>query len=201
MGKIDASIELARYFDSKRVKKIITIKDYTEFTNKPDKDSISHMAYQRLHSRYLKPFLFNDKRFKREYKNGFSIMANCCLLIETLQSFRNGWRDSNGRSEQAFKDFFDRDKNFHELKSKGKDIYKNIRCSILHQGETCNGWKIGRSGKTFVDGKTISAITFSKRLEKSLMDYRDELKKSEWDSEIWDNFRVKMRQIIANCGE
>jgi len=196
--KIDTSFELARYFD-KGVKVTVTIKQYNDLLAVPDKEAISNMVYHRLHARYLKPFLFKDKTFKDEYKNGFSIMANCCLLIETLHSFKNGWGDSNGRSGQAFKDFFDNDVNFKELKSRGNEIYINIRCGILQQGETTNGWKIDRGDKTLIDGKTIHAMTFMKRLEKSLIAYKNSLRAEKWDSEIWDNFRTKMRKIISNC--
>lgn len=198
--KIDASYELARYFD-KGTKVTVSVEQYNEALAAVDKKEIANMVYHRLHARYLKPFLFKDKIYKNEYKNGFSIMANCCLLIETLHSFKNGWSDSNGRSGQAFKDFFNSDKNFKELKSRGNEIYVNIRCGILHQGETTNGWKIDRDDKTLIDGKTIHAVTFLKRLEKSLEEYRDSLQNEKWDSELWDNLRRKMRKIISNCAK
>jgi hypothetical protein len=196
--KIDTSFEIARYFDN-GVRISVTIKQYFEFLNVQDKDAISNMVYHRLHARYIKPFVFDNKSYKKEFKNGFSIMANCCLLIETLHSFKHGWGDSNGRSGQAFKDFFESDSNFKELKSRGSEIYTNIRCGILHQGETINGWKIDRGNKSLIDGKTIHAVAFQERLEKSLNDYKDLLRKEKWDSEHWDNFRTKMRKIISNC--
>lgn len=200
-SKIDTSIQLARYYDESGKKKTITIKQYNDFLDKQDRDSIADMIYYRLHSRYIKPFLFKNDQFKKEYKNGFSIMANCCLLIETFQSFKNGWGDSNGKSGQAFREFFETDKNFIELKSKGKIIFENIRCGILHQGETTNGWRIARNNRLLVEGKTIDSVVFIKRLEKSLIDYRETLKAAKWDSEPWDNARTKMRKIISNCIE
>jgi len=128
-------------------------------------------------------------------------MANCCLLIETLQSFKNGWGDSDRRSGKAFKDFFSTDNNFDDLKSKGAEIHKNVRCGILHQGETTGGWRINRySGDLFNEKtKSLNAFKFAKLLEKSLSDYKEELKKEKWDSATWDNFRTKMRKIISNC--
>jgi hypothetical protein len=199
MKKNTSSIELARYFDKKGKKTIVTVTDYLEYVENQDKDSIADFIFNRLHSRYIKPFAYYDKSFKKEYKNGFSILANCCLLIECLQSFKNGWGDSVRKSERAFKQFFSDDKNFTELKSKGQEIYKNVRCGILHQGETCGGWTIDRGNKSLVDGRKIHSVTFIDRLEKSLKDYRDKLKDEKWDSETWDNFRTKMRRIISNC--
>lgn len=199
--KIDTLIQLARYHDENGIKKTITIEQYNDFLDKQDRDSIAEMIYHRLHSRYLKPFLFNNHQFKKEFKNGFSIMANCCLLIETFQSFKNGWGDSNGKSGRAFREFFGTDENFIELRSKGKAFFENIRCGILHQGETTNGWRIARNKKKLVDGKTIDSILFLDKLEKSLIDYREGLKTAKWDSELWDNARTKLRKVIFNCIE
>lgn len=197
--KTNNSAELARYYDGKGDKVVVTIERYLGFVKDHDKDSIADFIFNRLHSRYLKPFTFKNKLFKEQYKNGFSIMANCCLLIETLQSFKNGWGDSYQKSGQAFKDFFSSESNFKELKSLSKDFYENVRCGILHQGETCKGWRIDRANKKLIDGKTIHAVTFAKELENSLEAYCNQLKKEKWDSEMWDNLRTKMRRIISNC--
>jgi hypothetical protein len=201
---IDTTIELARFYDENGLLNTITIDDYNALIDRQDQTAIADFIYNRLHSRYIKPFQFVEKsgKFVKEYKNGFSIMANCCLLIETLQSFRNGWGDSNKKSEQAFKQFFSTDKNFQELQNKGREFYLNIRCGILHQGETTNGWKINRedNGLLFDEKQmVVDSITFIKRLDKSLIAYTLELKSEKWDSEIWDNFRTKMRKIISNC--
>lgn len=198
----DTSVELSRYFDDSQSKTvIITIDSYKKLVDNQNKDSIADFIYYRLYSRYLKPFSYKSEEFIENYKNGFSIMANCCLLIETLQSFKNGWGDSDRRSGKAFKDFFSTDKNFDDLKSKGVEIHKNVRCGILHQGETTGGWRINRSSKDLFNEKTksLNAFKFAKLLEKSLSDYKEELKKEKWDSATWDNFRTKMRKIISNC--
>ncbi len=190
-------IKLAVWLDDKGKKKSVTILKYLDFVQKQDKNSIAEFLYQRLHSRYLTPFQFTDKK----YKNGFSIMANCCLLIETLQSFKNGWGSTHGKSEQAFKDFFLSETNFIAFKKKEKEFYVNVRCGILHQGETSGGWKINRKGKNIFDNTnlTVDSITFAKEIEQSLKNYSEKLIKSPWDSECWDNFRTKMRKVISNC--
>jgi hypothetical protein len=194
-------IELAKYFDKNGKRKIITIKDYLDFADKQDKESIAEFIFHRLHSRYLKPFQFSDQKFRSQYKNGFSIMANCCLLIETLQSFKNGWGDSDRKSSQAFKQFFTSEDNFSKFKSKEDEFFKNVRCGILHQGETTGGWTINRGGKNLFDNdkRIVDSVTFAKELEKSLKEYCDTLKSAKWDGEIWDNCRSKMRKIISNC--
>ena len=196
------SIILSKYLDETTGKQIkITIDKYEEYLKKKDKENIAKFIYHRLHGRYLKPFDFDDKDYEKYFKNVFAIMANCCLLIETLESFKNGWGDSNNKSRKAFTQFFKNDKNFSELKDKGNEFYESIRCGILHQGETTNGYVLNKKGVALFDtaSKSINAYIFSKKMEKSLEDYKNILIKSEWDSEVWDNFRTKMRKIIENC--
>lgn len=195
-------IELARFYDGETKKLIkITISDYDKMIDGKDKDRIAYFVFNRLFSRYIRPYSFNNSEYTSKYKNGFSIMASLCLLVETLQSFKNGWGDSDRKSEKAFKEFFENNTHFKELKQQGSIIYKNIRCGILHQGETTGGWKITREGKKLYDNKTntLDAVLFAERMEHSLSDYSKSLITSEWDSEIWDNFRTKMRKVIQNC--
>ena len=196
------NIELARFYDDEKEELVtVTVSGYNKLIESKDRNGISCFLYHRLYSRYLKPFIFGSRDYKDKYKNGFSMMANFCLLVETIQSFKNGWGDSHKKSELAFKQFFNNNSNFIELNQKGSIIYKNIRCGILHQGETAGGWKITREGKVLFDNSTntIDAVLFAERLEKSLKDYSENLKTSEWDSELWDNFRTKMRKVVKNC--
>ena len=198
---LDTKIELARYFDKNGDKKKITISDYNDYVDNQDRNLIADFIFQRLQSRYLKPFQFTNENFTEQFKNGFSIMANCCLLIETLQSFKNGWEDSGNKSALAFKQFLSTEANFAIFKNKEKEFYTNVRCGILHQGETTGGWKINREGTNLFDSTTlvVDSIVFAKELEQSLTNYSDKLRLAKWDSEIWDNFRTKMRRIISNC--
>lgn len=195
-------IELARYYDeAKGCIATVTISDYNRMIEQKNKDGISNFIFIRLFSRYIKPFCFDNSEYQERYKNGFSIVANLCLLIETLQSFKNGWGDSEGRSKKAFEQFFHNNANFSELNQKAALIYKNLRCGILHQGETTGGWKITRKGLNFFDTETstLDAVIFADRMRKALEEYREILKTSDWDSEVWDNFRIKMRKVIHNC--
>jgi len=140
------NILLARWHDEFDILNIVTIQNYNDLIDTQDKDKIADFFYHRMHSRYIKPFQYDNETFKKNYKNGFSIMASCCLLIEAVQSFKNGWETSDKKSEKAFKEFLQSEKNFKDFNKKEKDFYKNIRCGILHQGETTGGWKISRIG-------------------------------------------------------
>jgi hypothetical protein len=164
--------------------------------------TIAEMVFHRLRGRYVKPFLFSDHNFEEHYKNGFSIMASCCLLIETLESFYKGWEKTQERGKEVFESFFRREiKREPAFKGfKGETFYPHIRCGILHQGETTGGFTISKYGRVFDSGKqSINAREFLILMEKSLVAYRNLLSNEDWDSEIWDNFRRKMRFIIRNC--
>lgn len=196
------NISLAKYKKDNEVINI-TIEKYNEYVSDKNRQAIAEFLYQRLYTRYLKPFEFENEEYRENYKNGFSIMANCCLLIETLESFKNGWGNTYRKSNIAFKKFFDSESNFKDFQGISNEFYTNVRCGILHQGETTLGYKINRNGTTLYDSntKTISAFLFAERMKISLENYKTKLIEEDWDSETWDNFRVKMRKIIENCKE
>jgi hypothetical protein len=167
------------------------------------RQAIAEMVFHRLRGRYIKPFLFSDRNFEDHFNNGFSIMASCCLLIETLESFYKGWEKTQDRGKEVFESFFRREsKGEPAFKGfNGGTFYPHVRCGILHQGETTGGFTITKDGDVFDSDKLrINARKFLSLMEKSLMAYRKRLSREEWDSEIWDNFRRKMRFIIKNCG-
>jgi len=181
-------------------KKNITVKEYRELEENKDKEAIADFIYNRLYNRYIKPFEYDNETYKREYKNGFSMMASFCLLIETLESFKKGEGNSDGESKNFFKGFFENNKNFKELEGKGDDIYTNIRSGIFHQGETTNGWIIRRDKtKISYEKKIINANFFKDKLKQSLKDYIDLLKNEEWNSgDLLKNARMKINFIIEN---
>jgi hypothetical protein len=183
----------------------ITVGTYEEWEKDKDKDKIADLIYQRLYCRYLKPFEYDDEKYRTEYKNSFAIMANNCLLIETLESFYRGWNKTSGKSEQAFCKFFSREKLFQEFSN--NDIptifYKNIRCGILHQGETTGGWRISRgfdeTDLLNIENKFIHAVKFQEKLKESLKNYKNTLIEEDWSTDSWKNARKKMNFIIKNC--
>ena len=128
-------------------------------------------------------------------------MANCCLLIEAIETFQRGWKNSNFKSEIAFLKFFSRDKNFTDFSTNDMStlFYKKIRCGILHQGEITDGWKITRSEDKpilNIKKKELNATKFLETLKKSIEDYKTELKKAEWEDEIWRNAKIKIKSLI-----
>jgi len=160
------------------------------------KSKIIKFITSRFTERYITPL-----RCDPELKHGFCTMAICCLMIETLESFWRGWDNSRNQSELAFCSFFDRSHNLRAFDGYVTDFYKNVRCGILHQAETMNGWHIRRDGSLFdTQTKTINATLFHDEMEICLKYYCSTLEQADWDSTIWANFRKKMKAIISHCG-
>lgn len=182
--------------------KDITVGECLSMLAAKDKKGLANFIYDRLYGRYLKPFEFSDENYIKSYKNGFAIMASCCLLIETYVSFTNAqYRKTRGQSPDCFKYFFLTEPHFKELSTGNlpKDFYTEVRCGILHNAETRNGWAINRRSKTYVDitTKQINAVKFSNRLKTTLRNYKNRLIVSDFDTDdIWINFRNRLSDLI-----
>lgn len=158
-----------------------------------DKAQIIGLIKHRIENRYLKHV--------RGTKSGFLIMSVSCLAIEMLQSFKEGRRNTNGKSELMFSNFFGDEKlHFPEFEGIAGDFFKHVRCGILHQAETTDAWRIVRVGKILdTTGRTINADAFLASLTKSLDAYILQLTHSPFDSKVWLNAILKLEDIIDNC--
>jgi hypothetical protein len=176
-----------------------TIEDYESMEKDENKEGIANFVFNRLSERYLIPL---ENVVPSNKLHGFALMANACLLIETYESFIKGWKDTAAKERHPFDSFFKREEGFKDFKYNGRDFYKDVRCGILHQGETKGGWKITRIPNTPIFNraeKTINASKFFEELRVSLESYRELLINSEWDDLIWENCRKKISFIIENC--
>jgi hypothetical protein len=79
-------------------------------------------------------------------------------------------------------------------------FYEDVRCGLLHQGETREGWTVMRGGPIFDPvGKQLNATRFLKAVHCALRNYCHELKHADWNGAHWRKCRQKMAMIIANC--
>ena len=170
-----------------------SVEKYLEMEKEKNGPGIAKFVRERFSERYIKPFDGNKN------KNGFIMMASACLMIEALESFWQGWRRSPN-SALAFCQFFDRNGRFASLRDFSQEFYTHIRCGIMHQGETTGGWHIRRDLRMIFDSatKTVDATRFLKEMDGSLSDYCASLEKAAWDSDQWNNFRKKMKDVCAN---
>jgi len=162
-----------------------------------DRSKIAGLIRTRFTERYLEPALDNPKR------HGFAMLAVGCLMVEALESFRNGWRNSSGKSEAAFCSFFQAHDEFKDLRPVAHEFYRAIRCGILHQAEATEGWRIHREPGMFVQNggvRSISAWEFCNGLKSVLSRYHDELITADWADDRWIKTRKKLQAICHSCG-
>ncbi len=195
------------------------------------KKNISDFIFNRLYERYIEPFLFLTKLLKDSNYNeqqqleeiaktygvsahvqnpirlrlGFSIMANMCLLIETLQSFKAG-RSSHKKVIKNYNEFWQDEIVKRDFNLSAQDIekltgeegfYKHVRCGILHQGETKGKWRItSENSGNFYD---INAIDFMTKMLGILCDYTNTLNNISFQTNRWHNCVQKLKFITNNC--
>jgi hypothetical protein len=177
----------------------VTVGQAREWMAKKDEASKVELV-ELIHYRFSKRYL----KHLSKISSGFLKMAISCLTIETLESFRQGRKDTSGKGvgEQMFRDFFRHEKTlFPDFDSIYRSFYSNIRCGILHQAETNNAWRILRDSSPILDKKerTINAVKFVESLEQALDNYISELKADDCNSTIWKNALIKIQDICDNC--
>jgi len=152
---------------------------------------------------------------------GFSIMALCCLIVETLESFHEGGRNANagivdqpctypaGRcakepsTARAFKDFLKRspyfNADFRTSQIRG-DFANDVRNALLHEAETRRGWLIERTVPAdhilvnYDDGHRLNRTNFYRALHDEFEDYLAKLRDPSQDT-LRKNFLKKMDLI------
>ena len=192
--------ELSDMLTKENEKRHVTVKDCGTWLDegKAGRKKLAAFFRQRMHERYIAPVSSLDSN----EKNGFSIMAISCLLIESFEAFRQGWdsTEKDGRSPLAFCYFFDRETRFHDFKGYAREFYKHVRCGILHQGETTNGWTIRRDKDLFDStGPRVNATEFYRLLEDVVNEYAEGLKSDNLSEETWAKFSDKVRAILKHC--
>ncbi|WP_448674112.1 hypothetical protein [Pseudoxanthomonas mexicana] len=183
---------MADSHQSTKLSKTCTVARYLSLQDARDRDAIANFVVERFEERYLDPIVADPAK-----KNGFTIMAVSCLMVESLESFRRGWKDTRNKSELAFCSFFSHWDQFSAFREVSGDFYRHVRCGILHQAETTGGWRIIRSGPIRAH-TTVNATKFSSSLRHVLGSYASSLRTEDWDSETWLAFRKKMAAVCRN---
>jgi hypothetical protein len=173
------------------------VADYRAFEAAKNKRKIAALISSRFTERYLAPTLS-----KQNVKHGFASIAIGCLMLEALESFRQGWPNTKNKSKAAFCSFFDAHDEFADFRSHSERFWYDVRCGILHQAETRGGWLVSRSGALFDKSKRkVNATAFVRRLGRVLKAYCRGLERAGWDSDVWTACRTKMNAICDTCAE
>jgi hypothetical protein len=154
---------------------------------------------------------------------GFAIMALCCLLIETLQSFCEDvgqatqpsdpctWpkgkcnKDENRRTSEKFKIFLQR-RSFGDTFKKdsvAQHFVDGVRNGILHDAETrrCVIWREEPEGQIIekLNGRyALNRKLFYEALKAEFESYLCELRDPN-KAELRDRFLKKMDEIVKKC--
>lgn len=182
---------------------------------------------RRMNTRYIRPIKV-IRCFGIWNGEGFAIVNLQCSLIETIESFYEGWiylpykdgefskgyylRKIEGKplnhinNEQIFINFFKELAPFdHEID--GEDFFRNVRCGLLHETQTKNGWKIKASHSNpeiFYEenenGKILYRNNFQSAIKKVIHNYKRAIVYGEPYgaipvSELRENFIAKFNRI------
>ncbi|HEV8512593.1 MAG TPA: hypothetical protein VGQ59_04935 [Cyclobacteriaceae bacterium] len=172
----------------------------------------------RFESRYFIPVqqLINSGNGIVKYNCGFLVMSIDCLLIETLNQFYRGLKDSDeaykNKNCEAFKDFFKYSTYFPEFENSEDVIitfYKEVRCGLLHQAESKVNSLINiRESKMVVpidginpqNGIIINRALFHQALHDEFNKYLKDLENPKNVNLFGKNLREKCNQkMVALC--
>ena len=160
---------------------------------------------KRIEERYLEPvdrlIESEESRPPQRRRYGFVVLAIDCLLIETLQAFFEGKIDTKRDSGPMFVKFLTSRELFKTDFSKdlAGRFYAQIRCGILHQGETRKARlsSVGKLIRSNGDEMVLNRTEFHSRLKREFEAYLNGLSEGT-DAKLRSNLRKKMDHICTN---
>lgn len=161
----------------------------------------------RMRRRFFDPVdaLIALEEAKGEKTFGFAILAIDCLVIETLQGFREGFVNHDGKSTKLFTSFLKGWDSFKSCLPQGGDaeklalrVYSDCRCALLHSGATDGELRVGISGPTFcfngVHVEWINRTLLHENLKREFDGYVTSLR-AKGGELLRRNFKKKMDAI------
>ncbi len=118
-------------------------------------------------------------------KFGFSILAVTCLLIETIQWFKNWIYNHKWKSWELIENFM---KTLWFNEKISNEFYTNVRCWILHKWEV-EGHKIWSVGNFIIQDWIINRTNLYYRVKKEFYIYLEELENN-------DNFKENFIKVM-----
>ncbi|UXT50165.1 hypothetical protein FY136_13300 [Agrobacterium tumefaciens] len=168
----------------------LTAKDWQKFRailviggdQEPWARAFEDFLRQRLHLRYLKPIELLQKPGTWDGE-GFSIVSIQCALIEFLAALRKGTnyrflkngetldKHEYSKSGALFREFLSTVKPFDAwfTDAIAGEFYTSVRCALLHEACTKNGWIIWKSGREPLSGSR--KIVYRDALQQAILDY------------------------------
>jgi hypothetical protein len=184
-----------------RISRSYTIEDYRRLTFTAESDWTTAIAIfrDRLETRYLE----HVRAVLNRPTSGFAALAIDAALVETIEQFRRGRRNTPyGEGAKYFRAFLTETRfGKYFTAETARLFYKTIRCGLLHQGEADESSRIKRgSGYPLVSltqdarGIVLNAELFHAELEGAVDDYLVRLADPA-EVELREAFRKKMNFI------
>ena len=165
----------------------------------------------RMDERYIEPVQEMQNNLNSTGE-GFSVVAILCSLIEALETFYEGkcfnpdgpandYEYGNGCSGQLFTSFLKNKSPFSNSFNQNLaiDFYKNVRCALLHEAMTRNGWVIRVDTNSLIDIRGNKKILNRNILLAEIKDYIKEYRTSVLQSSVRKQaFIRKMDGICEN---
>lgn len=138
----------------------------------------------RLCLRYLNPIKTLQENGTSQGE-GFSIVAIQCSLIEFLESTAQGTNyrylkrghvpgpHEYSSSQEVFTAFLRNRTPFSNKFDEGsaQDFYVGVRCGLLHEARTKNGWRIWAEGPNGVVASVKNRIVYRNNFQSALLEY------------------------------
>lgn len=154
--------------------------------------------------RIFERYIFPVENVPLKYKNGFNMMANACLSIEAFMKILNIYHKNDITSKPVadkwlFKYFFSFNILFEPFVRYSEEFYGDVRCGILHNGETNGLWKINReAGTELLADYNINANKFIIALKETINTKLNSYLDLNFDSKEWKNLIISIERIINN---
>lgn len=149
------------------------------------REAFTDFYKERLSLRYLRPIkvLQDNDTLQGE---GFSIIAIQCSLIEFLESteqginYRHAQRGTTlsfyeySTSQEIFVAFLKRRAPFSSTfiqEETALDFYRSVRCGVLHEARTKNGWRILARDSAGLVADVGKRIVYRDNFQKALLTY------------------------------
>jgi len=178
---------------------------------------------RRIEERYLRcvdRLLEQDTQENLNTAPGFTVMAICCLLIDTLNGFYGKPRSEPEKcpvckrrpppdTRRAFVDFLTSSTHFHRDfdRNAASDFSQNVRNAVLHSAETRSGWLIRKDepAERIVEKKgphhyLLNRTRFFAALRREFSDYLNRLR-AGGENGLRRRFRDRMTEICKSDPE
>ncbi len=139
----------------------------------------------------------DEPRNPKERRWGFAVLAIDCLLVETLEAFRQGLTDTRTRSKKLCVSFLTKRNTFRRFfttENLATRFYYEFRCGLAHNAQvfgTGRVWSIGPLLALNGDRITVNRTAFHQAVLAELQEYLDALRAGV-DVTLRQNFRTKM---------